>query len=114
MLLVIVDTINLHFRVKRERVKPFRWGVTNDKTAFLIFLLQQRLGALSWHITYVPSTTASETIFYIFITYKYLVIYVKFSTKTRCSSGKQLADNSKNRKSNKVLSDSQDIKFGDL
>lgn len=45
--LVIVGIINLHFRVKRERVKPFRRGVTNDKTALLIFLLQQRLGALS-------------------------------------------------------------------
>lgn len=45
--LVIVGIISLHFRVERERVKAFRRGVTNDKTALLIFLLQQRLGALS-------------------------------------------------------------------
>lgn len=45
--LVIVGVINLHFRVKGERVKPFRRGVTDDETALLIFLFQQRLGALS-------------------------------------------------------------------
>lgn len=57
---VLLDVIMLdmrlrNFGVERECVETFCWWLANDKAAFLVVLLKQRLGTLAWHVTYVPT-----------------------------------------------------------
>lgn len=45
----------LHFREQRQGVHPFGGGIADDETSFAVFVLQQVLGALTWHIAHVPT-----------------------------------------------------------